>query len=743
MSLREFRRPVQAVLLASIAISAYAIAPASAKIETIIVTAEKRSQNLQTVPASVSVISNLQMKRSDINSISELQQLAPSITFSDGPNARGQGINIRGIGTQNFSDGVEPSVSTVVDGVVLGRQAMSVFDLMGIKRIEVLRGPQGTLFGKNASAGVVNIITKQPSNRNSLDAQLSYASLNEVKAQASANVALAHNLDALITGYSVTRDGTGTNIHTGQSFNNDNEWGLRGRLLYRPSRMVKFLLTVDYARINNNCCVATPLIASPLYAAIIAPLKAGPQQRNANYNTPTFEKQTSWGVALETDVNLGFASLTSITAYRGFHDHDNNDDGDLSPLPLLAVNSGLQNQHQFTQELRIASPDGTKLRYTLGAFLFQQRVASFTQQSGSFGTPYNLGSNVNRSISTTNYAFFGQASYDLITHLRVIGGFRWTHDSMDAEFARINTPGTVAGFPGQPPLAQTPIKASDNNLSYKTGLKYNVVKNVMLYATVASGFKGAAINLLNNLTAGEIASGTAVLKPETSTDYEVGMRSQFWDRRATINLTGFWTHYSNFQSQSYDPATASFVLANAGALRTRGVEADLALHPISGLTLSSNASYTEATFLNYISSCYPGQTAALGCAGAPARQNLAGAVLANAPKMTFNLSANYDFEIPRINKLGFVYASYYHTSKIQFSNNQDPHTIQPAYGILNFSVGVETENGHYSLSLFAKNLLDQHFASIIFANSFLAGSYSQIMPADAQRIIGVRVAAHF
>ena len=743
MSKGHNRGRFRVIFLTGVALAASGVMSAQAAIETVVVTAEKRPENIQAVPAAVSVISAQELGRNDISGVDELQQLAPSLTFTDSPNSRGDGFNIRGIGTQNFSDGVEPSVSTVVDGVVLGRQAMSVFDLMGIQRIEVLRGPQGTLFGKNASAGVINIVTKQPSDHNYADAQVSYGSLNEVKLAGDANVVLTHNLYALITGYSITRDGTGVNIHNGQQINNDNQWALRGRMLYRPNSYTKLLLTADYAKINNNCCIATPLIASPLYAAVIAPLKAGPSQQNANFNSPTFLKQSSWGVSLEADIDLGFASLTSISAYRGFHDYDNNDDGDLSPLSLLSVNNAVQNQHQFTQEVRIASPNSARLRYTLGAFLFDQKVGSTTQQSGSFGTPYLLGSNVARSIDTTNYAFFGQASYKLVTHLRLIGGFRWTHDDMNALFERSKTPGAVAGFPGQALLSLTPIKASDNYLTYKGGLQYHLTKTKMVYFTAASGFKGAAINLLNNLTAVQITSGQAVLKPETSTDYEIGYKSQFWHQRAIVNLTGFWTDYSNFQAQSYDPSTASFILANAGALRTRGVEAELEVQPIDGMTVSSNASYTQATFQNYFSSCYPGQTAAQGCAGIPPRENLAGATLANAPKFTFNVSANYDFEIPHIQKTGFVQVNYYHTSQIQFSNNQDPHTIQPGYGIVDASVGVQTENGSYTASLFVKNLLDQRYATTIFANSFLAGSYGQIMPADARRLIGIRLAAHF
>ncbi|HTO40334.1 MAG TPA: TonB-dependent receptor plug domain-containing protein, partial [Rhizomicrobium sp.] len=197
-------------LLAGAAVLALSSA-AIAQIETVTVTAEKRAEPLQDVPVSVSAISSQALLRSNITGISELQQLSPSITFSDSANTRGQGINIRGIGTQNFSDGVEPSVSTVVDGVVLGRQAMSVFDLVDIDRVEVLRGPQGTLFGKNSSAGVLSIITKAPTADPEFMMGASYGSLNQVKLKASANGAVTDDVDARVSGYFMRRDGTGTN----------------------------------------------------------------------------------------------------------------------------------------------------------------------------------------------------------------------------------------------------------------------------------------------------------------------------------------------------------------------------------------------------------------------------------------------------------------------------------------------------------------------------------------------------
>ncbi|HEY4123921.1 MAG TPA: TonB-dependent receptor [Rhizomicrobium sp.] len=751
----------RAALMAGAAIVGLS-AQAQAQIETVTVTAEKRSEPLQDVPIAVTAISSQMLERSNINGVSELQQLSPSITFSDSANSRGQGLNIRGVGTQNFSDGVEPSVSTVVDGVVLGRQAMSVFDLVDIDHVEVLNGPQGTLFGKNSSAGVLNIVTKKPTADPEFMAGVSYGSLNEVKLKASANGAISDDVDARVSGYFTRRDGTGTNLYDNGDVNNDKQWALRGKVLYTPMERLQILVTGDYENIDNTCCQEVPRSASPGYAALIAPVIASPKNFNGNYDGATFLQQHSGGASVQADYDLGGSSITSITAYRAFHDYDNNDDGDITPLPIISLNNGIQDQSQFTQELRWQSTDDGPLQYTVGAYFFDQWLNAHTRQTATGVVPA-LGaalcatapcsSDVVRSIDTTSVSLFGQGTYRVTDFFRIIGGLRWTTENLDAAFARFNSPGYGAGFQFQQPLARTPIKADDSNVSYKVGAQFDVMQDVMAYFTVTSGFKGAAINLLNNISAAQIANGEAALAPETSTAYEAGLRTQFWDKRAVVNLTGFWTKYENFQAQSFDATQLLFTLSNAGALRTRGIEADIDVQPLAGLTLSGNAAYTEATFLDFTSNCYPGQTAAQGCMPAipaapghpatPARQSLAGATLANAPKFSFTLNADYDFPIDQIDKVGYIHVSYHHTSDVQYNSNQDPNSIQKAYGLVNASIGLEPEDGSYNISLFAKNLFDQHYASFIAANGLFAGSYAQLMPEDARRILGVSATVNF
>jgi iron complex outermembrane recepter protein len=746
--------------LALVAFAAPAFAqsePAELEGTEIVVTAQKREQSLQDVPISVNVLSGDALEANRISSVEELQQLSPSLSFTNSANSRGQGLSVRGIGTLNFSDGVEPSVSTVIDGVVIGRQAQSVFDLIDIERVEVLRGPQGTLFGKNASAGVISIVTQRPSlTETEIAGSVSYAELDEIKVRASASAPIiADKLAARLTGYRIKRDGPIRNIFTGRDVNNQDQWGLRGKLLFAPSDDFDLLIIGDYAKIDRDCCIWTARTANPttryfgatgpLRTTILAGITPGPANREVSFDAPTFLRQKSWGVSAEANWQLGDHNVTSITAYRKFDLFDNND-ADTVPLNILNLNNADQKQRQFTQEIRIASPAGQTLEYVLGMFYFDQKVETVTQVAGTFGAVLPagavLGSQIDRGITTKNAAAFGEFTFNATDALRFVAGARLTTEVLRVRFARTNLPGALGAAPNAgAPLNVRALKSDDTALSYRLAAQYDVNDEIMVYASHSRGYKGAAVNMLNNLSATLLNSGEAVIRPEIAKNYELGLRSTFFDRKLLLNLTGFTTTFDDFQTQSFNAALAAFVLDNAGKLRTRGVELEAIVKPATGLTFSANAAYTDAEIRSFLGNCYPGQTAAQGCSGTPARQNLAGKSINNAPKWAFSISGNY--EAPLSGDLSlFLNSTYSYRSKVNFSINQDPNTIQKGYGIVNASVGIGAADGLWRLSAFAKNLFDTNFATTIFATPFdpTAGApvgYSQILTESAQRMAGV------
>ncbi|WP_164852681.1 TonB-dependent receptor [Novosphingobium umbonatum] len=725
----------------------------------IIVTAQKREQSLQKVPVSVSVIGATALAANRVAGIEQLAQIAPSVNFTNSANTRGQGVSVRGIGTLNFSDGVEPSVSTVIDGVVIGRSAASFFDFSDISRVEVLRGPQGTLFGKNASAGAINLVTEKPSlTRNSLDGTISYGTFNDFRLKGSASMVLKDGSVALrLSGFRSTADGVITNLYNGKNLNNINTWGLRGKLLWDMGDNTSLYIIGDYSANNRRCCVSTIrsiLPATTYYngqtrAQLTANQQIGPLNRTVNIDGDAFGNQSAGGVSAEFNTELLGQTLTSVTAYRAFKTYDNND-ADGVQVDVYNVNNALQHQKQFTQELRLTSPAKQKLEYVLGLFYFYQDLDTVTQVKGTGFTALPagqyLGNQVDRSIRNNNGAAFGQFTYHPTEELSLIGGFRYTAENATANFARsvlAGANGPATGL-GGPVYTSPALHFSNKDFSYKLGADYKFSRDVMAYITYTRGYKGPAINLLNNLTASVVNAGQAILKPEIARNLEVGLRTQMLDRKLTLNVTGFHETFTNFQAQTFNAVLSTFTLANAGKLTANGVEVEAIAHPAQGFNLSANVAYTDTKVEGFVIACYPGQTLALGC-GANSTQDVTGQPLANAPKWAYTVGGDYTHEIngslQAKGTLGYTYRSNV------FFAYADPNTVQKGYGLLNGSLTVETKDKRYRLTLWGKNLTNQHFATSIgtgFRDTSTTGAgYTQLLTSDAFRTIGVEAGVRF
>lgn len=733
-------------------------APGDISGDEIVVTAQKREQNLQKVPVSVSVLSSSVLADNRVSGLEQLSQVSPSIGFTNSANTRGQGLSIRGIGTLNFSDGVEPSVSTVIDGVVIGRSAASFFDFNDIERIEVLRGPQGTLFGKNSSAGALNVVTGKPDlNDSSMEASASYATFDDFRLKATGSLVLDPGRAALrISGFRSKADGIITNTVDGRKLNNNDSWGVRGKLLFEPSDVTSIYVIGDYGESNRDCCASTvrSVLPTTTYyngqtrASLLADQTLGPLNREVTIDGDYFNRQKTGGASVEINTELGGQTITSITAYREFKVFDNND-ADGVPLPVIAVNNSLQKQQQFTQELRLTSPAGEPIEYVVGLFYFWQDVVSRTQVKGNLtvNLPAGqyLGNQIDRDITTNNVAAFGQVTGHLTDQLSLIGGFRLTSEQAVAHFDRTILPGAIAAMPslGGPAYVAPTLKATDTDLSYKLGVQYQATPDVMAYATYTRGYKGPALNLLNNLTASTVNAGLAVLRPEIARNWEAGLRTALFDRMLTLNVTGFYETFTDFQAQTYSAILTSFQLTNAGKLITKGAEVEAILHPVQGLNLSGNLAFTDTEVRGLVVSCYPGQTAALGCSGG--RQDVTGEALTNAPKWAWSLNANYGADIGNSLR-GSANLSFTYRSKTLFSY-RDPNTAQPGYGLLNGRLSLETQDGRYELSVFGKNLTNQHFASFIgtglLDTSATGAGYTQLLTPDAFRTFGVEGTVRF
>ena len=734
---------------------AQAAAPTPAADGEIIVTAQKRAERLRDVPLAVSAVSGDSLAAQQITTATDLRLISPSLNFTPSANARGEGFAIRGVGTAIFSDTVEQSVGVVVDGVVLGRSGQATGDLLDLERVEVLRGPQGLLFGKNASAGVISITTRRPQlGATTLDLNGSYATLNEIKVSGVGNLPLGSNAAIRLAVGHQSADGTIFNRQLRTDVNNRNEQNVRGKLLWEPTDALSIVVSGDWQQRRSRCCAwtARSAPAGTPYAGLAAAAGIVPSVGNREIaaGAPFFQNADAWGVSGQIDYDFGFATLTSITAYRRWENADNNDP-DLLPVNILDVNSGVSRLEQFSQELRLTSPSGP-VEWVAGLFYYNQTNRTAGNQTGTVGLvalPSLLGTILETDTSNVSKAAFGQITVRPVEGLKLIAGARYTDEKIDLTLRQFQAPGTTASIPGRF-LGTITGNTGASNFSYRLTAQVDVTPTFMVYATHARGFKGPGINTLGVLT-----SVTEVVRPEIPTTYEIGARGAWLNNRVTLNVAAYQTDYSDFQAQVFDQGVVPgrFRVTNAGKLKTRGIEVELGVRPATGLSLSFNAHALDAVYADFPNiACYTGQpilpfgtsrTANSQCirssaaAGATATTNGTGNRLTNAPALTFSLFGRYEAPIGDLK--AFVQGSYQYRNKVSFSAAGDPNLVEQDYGIANGSIGIGQSDGRWTATVFVKNLFDKFYATNIISQPVLnaPGVYSQFFTPDSRRLIGV------
>ncbi len=735
----------------------------STELSEIIVTAQKRTENLQNVPASIVVATGELLRASHIDGLGELYRAAPGFNMRGGTRtSNGVGLTLRGLGTVSIGGGIQPSVATVVDGVVMGRQGIvSLLNFNDIERVEILRGPQGTLFGMNASAGVLNLVTKNPTEDFFASIGAGYGSYHETHLDGSVSGPLfGDKLLARLSLYSSKRDGYVENLNpavpVSGRFNNGNEQrGARLKLLFQPNEGTKLLLTGDIAEDERHYGVGvarflnlppTTPASDPSEIAALSAI-AGPKNHFEFGTAAGLSKVNLKGVSLQWDQDIGTLELTSITAYREF-DSSNVQHGDLSPAPIQSImnNNADFFQHQFSQELRIASPTGGALDYVIGGFLFKQRFQTDVIQDAKSGS-FLFSANYFSVVDTLNYAAFGEANYHLGNGLTFFGGGRWTHEKL--EFLLDTRPLPAGVMIRFGPAGRAVDTTSSDTFSWRGGARWEVNKANTVYGTVSRGFKGAGFN--SNST---LVGASQRVAPERSTNYEIGWKARLLENRLRTSLSFFLTDFSNFQAVSLvntgNLATSGYFLSNVGKLRSKGVEFEVEVVPVSGLNLAINGAYVDAQIRSFpAAQCYSGQTVAQGCVVSdplqPTRftQNLAGATLPNSPKYSLNGSANYDFPIAGASFGGFVRAEVNWHSKIQYDLLQDPRGIEGGYALVGLSAGLQGADERWKLSVFVKNLTNKFHVDGITPSSANAATTTHDVPSDYQRIFGTNVRVNF
>ena len=738
----------------------------------IVVTAQKRSENLHDVPVAVTVLSGESLAQAARPSIESAAQMVPSLNFLKSGTTLNQTIFLRGVGTATFSIAGEPSVSTVVDGVVYARSGEAFNDLVDIAQIEVLRGPQGTLFGKNASAGVINITSIMPKHQLGASFEASYFDRNEYRAKASVNLPMGQDLAARFTGFYGEYDGNISNITTGQWVNGYKHWGARAQFLYEPANNFKVYLAADYHKNDDNCCAdiiatapLTPLgVPTTSLAFAVLPSQTGAETRAVAQNLVTATKEEGWGVSAQADVGVGSHTLTSITAYRKW-DNTEIRDGDWLPMAYVGFaqlhDNGPQTSNTFTQELRLTSPGDQTISYVLGAYYshaYSQRTftRNVIQCTAAATAPANTlipcGS-VNANPSTfpsgsatfgstfDNIALFGQLTFKLADNLRLVGGLRYTHDNLEVFHSRNTTragPGIQPSFPVTTtgtgaPAAPFTAQTSNDNLSGKGVIQFDLSDDVMIYGSFARGYKGPAYNVFFNLT----ATGTNVIEAETSDAFEVGMKNRFLDGRLIVNIAGFYAKYHNFQANNPDLVAGVVVtrFTNAGEISTTGLEVDMTWRLGKNTTLNGGVALTDAQVDQF--------KAAPGAAVTTIIPS--GTPLGFAPTWKGSLAFDHRFVTGNFADVTFGATMNVQSKQLSvFSPNEVQRRLGtiPAYALLNLQLGLVDPDNAWKLTFQVRNVTDHAYAAAII-NGGVSGSYRYQIPRDADRYWGVTARINF
>lgn len=706
--------------------------------DDIVVTAQRREERLQDVPISVAVVTPEQLQAFGQNATIDLAYRVPNLTLNNGASARQFGFFIRGYGSTSFSpETVESSSAFVLDGVVMGLAGGALMDLPDVERVEVLRGPQGTLFGKNAGAGVVNVVTRRPSREQAVEVSASVASPQfERKISAYLTGPISDEVRFSISGRYNGRDGHIENQADDRSFNGDTNYGVRGRLEIEPSDNLLISFTADWWQRDSDCCAYSIIRGSNVPTAfeleqIAAGIEFGRNNREQNLNGPVYLDNESYGFSAQLDYEFGGGhTFTSISAYRGWSNRDNLD-LDNRPVNIFDVNNYRLDQNQFTQEFRITSPADRFIDYVAGLFYFKQNNDGDGAQRNVPSTALRANRDYSTSGETENLAVFGQANINFTPDFRVIVGARLLRENIQIDRRQFDPVNNVT--------ATVSNDRSDEALVWRLGLQYDLAEDSNVFATVTRGFKGGGFD------SGPATNTATRVNPEVPTAYEVGLRTRFRDAGVTFNVTGFWQDIEDLQVQGRDPNnTLSFFLLNAATARTRGVEVEASWRPSRevDLVFDLSGSYTDPTFRRFRDApCWRGQTAAQGCIGGV--QDLSGARLPYAQE--FNVALTTSFSAPlgaNLKFIGNVFASY--RSEANHGSVDDPLTVQPAYPLIHLAVGIGGADDGWSARVFVRNLTDEVYTTREISSIFGgAGGYGGYIPYDAQRVIGAAVNFRF
>ena len=727
-------------------------APAPNELQSVVVSAQKRLQSTQEVPMSVTSLSAETLESNRIDNVYNLVAVVPglSITAVDPP-GQGTSISLRGLGSSAFNMGFDPAVATFVDGISRSRSGLvAASDLLDIERVEVLKGPQGTLFGKNTTAGLLHMITKMPSFKD-LDgsASVSYESNNTVHVKLASNIPVSPTLAFRIAATAAKGDGWMTVEPSGQKIHNQDRQAVKAQMLWKPNADFSAHLIVDYAKLDEICCVPMRLVndsrttarngalAGAVGSTIIDP--ANIDALKVESNLPPRFKAEDKGLALDLNWTLGGGlSVAALTGWRSYSD-SNLKDNDFSGVDVLRSNDSLPKVDLLSQELRLSGSSADKrMDWTVGAYASKEKIERendfiWGSQVSSLlgfivpGTAFEH--RFTQDIDST--ALFGNATLQLADAWSGTAGLRWSQDKKHGTLVSQYPLKDGLGLPNSLPLAV--VNDYDTSLSqsaptFNLSLQYKPAKNTMAYGTLSRGYKSGGISMTRDAAgqklfllgpgatacpAGSTSAGgplcsappvSPTFGKETSDHFELGLKTDLMDRALRLNTAVWHTHFKGLQVQTLR-SDGSFAVTNAKGATSQGVEADLSAAVSAALRLNASLQLADAHFDSGIPALSTGDGFI----------PLGGAQLPFSSRVTTNLGFNYTRSLGGSwNLVANGNASY----RSKYYNFSEPNTdrVQAAYTLLTLRAGVQ--NDHWDVSLWCRNCSDERIANSNFQIPF-------------------------
>lgn len=749
---------------------------AQGAIEEIVVTALKRETTLQATPVAVNVVNSDDISASQMRDLRDLPLLVPSLGVSQFSSSAATEISIRGVGTSPFNSGLEPSVGIFVDGVYRSRNGASIGDFPVVDRIEVLRGPQSTIFGKNTPAGVISIITKGPEHEFGYDAAVTVGNNNSQILKGTVTGPLGDNAAFRFSGNINQRDGFVDNLTTGQSVNDRDRWGIRAQLLLEPSDDVTVRIIGDYRQLDEPCCAAPPFQNLPLNVFVLGTLGANvlpatPFERDVRFDGNLLTTQELWGVSGQLDWQLGWGNLTAISAFRKANE-DNNIDADFVDIALSGINTNFEDYETFTQEIRLSSENAGPFNWMVGLYYFDQdlthdRVSTYGASLRPFadgvsgnavstlegilgafrgvapGTYLVEGRGLNSEFfdqADQSFAVFSNFDYDISDRVSLSGGLRWATEDKDLstnvviddafsaldlqnipELAFLMIP--VGAFAGLSPFQFFPAfgnftdSISEDNTSGTLRVNFDLSDAINTYASYSTGWKAGGYNL----SVGSTASSRS-FDAETTSSIEIGLKGQFFDGALTANIAVFDQELEDFQANVFNGQ--NFDLTNAGQISITGFEVDAVIRPTDNLSITAAATYLDSEYDSFLRASCP-EIALLPSPVPPQFatcdptnpaftdvQDLSGQKNLGVPE--WSASSTATLQVPMGGLEGFVRAEVLYGSDINLAGDQAPGKERSSFTLFNASAGIGSPDGRWDVTLWGKNVFDEEFPQGIF-----------------------------